>query len=326
MALQTQLMQRMVEAMEHRGNGGNRNAPPEEDLTKNIERFIRLKAPTFSYSDEPLDAADWLRVIETKLDFIVYTDKECVAVTTHQLEGPAKSWWENYSTSHPNPSFITWLEFCGAFREQDLPSELMVQKAQEFRTDQKKQFWFLRGLHHGLHQGLKASEHKSLRHLVNRAIALEDERRGHGDCMKDKKSMGDRDHFDRSFQRPRDGPSSMMRGSFRLGFNQHGSNFRGGSSHYSGGGSFNYQQQDGGYNRPQPSTPRPSTREFTPTCFTCGKPGHKSFQCPDKKIAATSAKAPTPGGGHPQSAPQQSASRGRLMSHPTQIGWPMSGP
>jgi hypothetical protein len=34
MALQTQLMQRMVEAMEHRGNGGNRNAPPGEDLTK----------------------------------------------------------------------------------------------------------------------------------------------------------------------------------------------------------------------------------------------------------------------------------------------------
>jgi hypothetical protein len=34
MALQTQLMQRMAEAMEHRGNGGNRNAPPREDLTK----------------------------------------------------------------------------------------------------------------------------------------------------------------------------------------------------------------------------------------------------------------------------------------------------
>jgi hypothetical protein len=34
MALQTQLIQRMAEAMEHRGNGGNRNAPPGEDLTK----------------------------------------------------------------------------------------------------------------------------------------------------------------------------------------------------------------------------------------------------------------------------------------------------
>jgi hypothetical protein len=34
MALQTQLMQRMAEALEHRGYGGNRNAPPGEDLTK----------------------------------------------------------------------------------------------------------------------------------------------------------------------------------------------------------------------------------------------------------------------------------------------------
>jgi hypothetical protein len=33
MALQTQLMQRMAEAMEHRGYGGNRNAPLGEDLT-----------------------------------------------------------------------------------------------------------------------------------------------------------------------------------------------------------------------------------------------------------------------------------------------------
>jgi hypothetical protein len=34
MAPQTQLMQRMAEALEHRGYGGNRNAPPGEDLTK----------------------------------------------------------------------------------------------------------------------------------------------------------------------------------------------------------------------------------------------------------------------------------------------------
>jgi hypothetical protein len=146
----------------------------------------------------------------------------------------------------------------------------MVQKAQEFRTmtqgamrveeyerhymkmmryspedtntDQKKRFWFLRGLHHGLRQGLKASEHKSLRHLVNRAIVLEAKRRGHEDRMKGRKRMGDREHFDRSFQRSRDGPSSMMRGNFRPEYNPHGSNFRGGSSHYPGGGTFNYQQ------------------------------------------------------------------------------------
>jgi hypothetical protein len=43
MALQTQLMQRMAEAMEHRGNGGNCIAPQDEVLTRKIERFIRLK-------------------------------------------------------------------------------------------------------------------------------------------------------------------------------------------------------------------------------------------------------------------------------------------
>ena len=125
MALQTQLMQRMADAVENRV-GGNRNAPVEEDFAKKIERFIRLKAPTFSYSDDPLDADDWLRVIETKVDLTAYTDEECVALAVHQLEGPAKSWWDNYSGTHSNPAFITWLEFCEVFREQYLPKELMI--------------------------------------------------------------------------------------------------------------------------------------------------------------------------------------------------------
>jgi hypothetical protein len=104
----------------------------------------------------------------------------------------------------------------------------------------------------------------------------------------------------------------MKRGNFRSGINQHGSNFGGGNNYYSGGGSFNHQQQNGGYNRPWPSTPRPNIREFTPTSFACGKVGHKSFQCPNKKTTAMPAKAPTPRGGYPQSTLQQSASRGML--------------
>jgi hypothetical protein len=116
------------------------------------------------------------------------------------------------------------LEFCEAFCKKFLPSELMVQKTQEFCTmiqgamrvgeyerhfvkmmryapedtnlEQNKQIWFLRGPHHGLRQGLKASELKSLRHLEIRAFALEDDRRGHEDRMKNNKRMGDQDHID----------------------------------------------------------------------------------------------------------------------------------
>jgi hypothetical protein len=82
--------------------------------------------------------------------------------------------------------------------------KLMRYALEDINTDQKKKLWFLRGLHHGLRQGLKPTKHKSLRHPVNRTIALEDERRGHEDRMKDRTRMGDRDHFDRSFQKPRD--------------------------------------------------------------------------------------------------------------------------
>jgi hypothetical protein len=98
---------------------------------------------------------------------------------------------------------------------------------------QKKQFWFLRGLHRSLRQGLKAGEHNSLRHLMIRAITLEDDRRGREDHVKDMKGMGDRDHFDRSFQKSRDGSSNMKRGNFRSGTNQQGSNFGGGNNYYS---------------------------------------------------------------------------------------------
>ena len=83
MALQTRLLQRMAEAAEHRNNGGPHHGPPEEDLQRKIERFIRLKAPTFIYSNDPIDADDWLKVIETKLDLTNYTDEECVAIAVH---------------------------------------------------------------------------------------------------------------------------------------------------------------------------------------------------------------------------------------------------
>jgi hypothetical protein len=263
-------MQRMAEAMEHRGTSGNRKCPAGGGPHEEIEGFICLKAPTISYSDKPLDADDWLRVIEPKLDLTVYTSEECVPIAAHQLDGSARSWWDNYAASHLNPNFINCLEFCEAFRKQYVPCELMVQKTQEFYTmtqgamrveenechymemmryapedtnpEQKKQFWFLRGPHHSLRQGLKASEHNSLRHLVIRAITVKDERRGREDHIKDSKRMGDRDHLDRSPQRPRDGPTNMMRGHFRSGINQHGSNFGGGNNYCSGGGSFNYQQ------------------------------------------------------------------------------------
>jgi hypothetical protein len=48
----------MVEAVERQINDEDFQGPPEEDLMQKIERFILLKPPTFSCSDDPLDADD----------------------------------------------------------------------------------------------------------------------------------------------------------------------------------------------------------------------------------------------------------------------------
>jgi hypothetical protein len=87
----------------------------------------------------------------------------------------------------------------------------------------------------------------------------------------------------------------MLRGSYHPGHNQPGRSFRG-DRLFPGGRSRGYPQQSGGYNRLMLSAMRPTTGDFTMTCFACGKPGHKSCDCPDKKTAATPVRAPAPGG------------------------------
>jgi hypothetical protein len=87
----------------------------------------------------------------------------------------------------------------GAMRVEEYERHIMkmIRYAPEnTNLEQKKQFWFLRGLHRSLRQGLKAGEHNSLRHLVIRAITLEDERRSREDHIKNMKRIGDQDHID----------------------------------------------------------------------------------------------------------------------------------
>jgi hypothetical protein len=64
-----------------------------------------------------MEADDWLRVIETKLDLTNCTDGKCVALAVHQLEGTAKSWWDSYCDSHRDRAHISWEKFARAFRE-----------------------------------------------------------------------------------------------------------------------------------------------------------------------------------------------------------------
>jgi hypothetical protein len=53
-----------------------------------------------------MDADDWLKTIEKKLQVVQCTNRERVLLAAHQLVGPAANWWDTYVGAHEEPEDI----------------------------------------------------------------------------------------------------------------------------------------------------------------------------------------------------------------------------
>ena len=124
---QNALMQLLVQ---NQGNNNNNNNPPP---VHNLARFLRLHPLVFSSSTKPIVADDWLRRIGRELTTAGCTDAEKVRFAAHQLDGPAASWWENYTTTFPIAN-VTWDQFQQAFRTTHVSTGAMSMKKHEFRN------------------------------------------------------------------------------------------------------------------------------------------------------------------------------------------------
>ena len=166
--------------------------------------FMKFRPPTFDHTKDPLEADDWLREINNKLDIIHARGKDHVLLAAHQLIGTAGEWWDNYSNASENPENITWEEFQEAFREYHIPEGIMEMKVEEFRnmkqgamtvtqyiqkfmklsryapddidTDKKKQDRFRRGLSQALRSQLVTRIYPDFNTMMNKAILLENAR------------------------------------------------------------------------------------------------------------------------------------------------------
>jgi hypothetical protein len=63
-------------------------SPPRDRLGY----FQRTKPPTFFHAVEPMDADDWLKSVEKKLQVVHRANREKVLLASHQLSGPAADW------------------------------------------------------------------------------------------------------------------------------------------------------------------------------------------------------------------------------------------
>jgi hypothetical protein len=267
--------------------------------------------PTYSHSVDPLDADDWLKTINKKLNITQCNDREKVLYASGRLEGATADWWDAYTVAHAAADTITWQEFQEAFHTHHIPSGMIKLKQKEFLTlkqgnmsineyrdkftqlsryaldevdtDPKRQECFLDGLIGPLNYQLQSHTFPNFQTLLDKAIGLESKRRELGEQKCKFQSQGQ--------------SSSNARPRYNA---PHNPQFRSGGQ----GGNFQQNQsfqrtaqQPQRFNQQTPHAPiqqqnRPNNASGAPVrnttlvqpsgCFKCGELGHYSNNCPKR--------------------------------------------
>nr|ABA92080.1 retrotransposon protein, putative, Ty3-gypsy subclass [Oryza sativa Japonica Group] len=266
LAQQAQLMNMMMQQLQNQQNQGNNHAPPQNKLAE----FLRVRPPIFSSTTNPVEAGDWLHVIEKKLDLLQCTDQEKVSFASHQLHGPASEWWDHFRLHRTTAEPITWLEFTAAFRKTHIPSGVVSLKKREFRSLTQGS----RSVTEYLHEFNRLAHYAPEEKLVDKAIRQEDKynrmeqkkrriaqfKTQQGNNQKPRLTLGPQ-------SMPQGGSSSVVRPQRQFFNNNAGNNIR---NQAPCPVAASTQQQPA--KREQGSKPV--------VCFNCGDPGHYADKCP----------------------------------------------
>jgi hypothetical protein len=70
-----------------------------------------------------MDADDWLKSMEKKLQVVQCNKNEKVLLASHQLSDPAVDSWDAFVEAHEETESINWPEFRVAFCAHHVPKE-----------------------------------------------------------------------------------------------------------------------------------------------------------------------------------------------------------
>jgi hypothetical protein len=124
LAMQAQMLQTMQQTPV------NLHAQPQAPplLRDRMGDFQHTKPPTFSYAVDQMDADDWLKFVEKKLQGVQCNNREKVLLASHQLSGPTANWCDAYVEAHEEPESINWSEFKAAFHAYHVPQGVIKLK------------------------------------------------------------------------------------------------------------------------------------------------------------------------------------------------------
>jgi hypothetical protein len=89
--------------------------PPQGPRDTTYLEFSETRPALFIKAEEPLEADEWVRVMEQKFGLIRCTETQKPLFAAQQLIGSASTWWANFSAIQPIGHQITWDEFKLAF-------------------------------------------------------------------------------------------------------------------------------------------------------------------------------------------------------------------
>jgi hypothetical protein len=94
--------------------------------------FSETRPSLFVKAKEPLEADEWIRVIQQKFRLIRCTETQKPMFSAQQLRGPTSTWWANFAAVQPAGHLVTWAEFKQAFREHYILEGVLQMKLEEF--------------------------------------------------------------------------------------------------------------------------------------------------------------------------------------------------
>jgi hypothetical protein len=106
--------------------------PPQGPRDTTYLEFSKTRPPLFIKAEEPLEADEWVRVMEQKFRLIRCIETQKPLFAAQQLRGPASTWWAKFSAIQPAGHQITWEEFKLAFREHYVLEGVLHMKQEEF--------------------------------------------------------------------------------------------------------------------------------------------------------------------------------------------------
>jgi hypothetical protein len=170
--------------------------------------FSETRPPLFVKAEDPLEADEWIRVIEQKFGLLRCSKTQKPLFAAQQLRGPASTWWGNFVAVQPANHQVTWEEFKVAFREHYIPEGVLHMKQEEFmklkqggdtvnqylnkfnhlsqyaidqvNTDLKKRNCFMRGLNDRLQRKMAACIDLTYGKAVSTALSVEAKYAGSG--------------------------------------------------------------------------------------------------------------------------------------------------